>query len=100
MAAVEKAIHTHFEEMAKQSPIPAGDGASQVTERVTLASRPAPSLDPPFARVNSVVANSPAETAGLKIGDLIRNFGYVNRSNNDSLKRVADCVQANEGVSY
>ncbi len=99
MAVIEKAIHAHFEEMAKNPPNPAEDGASQAAESIILASRPAPSLDPPFAKVSSVVAGSPAETAGLKAGDLIRNFGYVNRSNDDGLKRVADCVQANEGVS-
>ena len=41
--------------------------------------------------------NSPAELAGLKPGDKIRKFGYVNRENNDALRRVAECVQGNEG---
>lgn len=54
---------------------------------------------PPFAKVNSVVSGSPAESAGLKAGDLIRNFGYVNHTNHDGLKRVGECVQGNEGVS-
>ena len=57
-------------------------------------------LDPPFAKVNTVAANSPAEQAGLKSGDQIRNFGYVNLANNDGLKKVAECVQGNENVSY
>ena len=56
-------------------------------------------LAEPFAKVNAVVANSPAEAAGLKAGDEIRNFGYVNRQNHDELKKVAECVQGNEGVS-
>jgi 26S proteasome non-ATPase regulatory subunit 9 len=56
-------------------------------------------LEVPFAKVNSVVADSPADTAGLKAGDEIRNFGYVNKSNHDGLKKVAECVQGNEGVS-
>jgi len=36
----------------------------------------------------------------LKAGDEIRVFGYVNKSNHDNLKKVAECVQGNEGVGY
>ncbi|KAG7133303.1 GTP-binding nuclear protein GSP1/Ran like [Verticillium longisporum] len=35
-------------------------------------------------------------TDRLKIGDEIVNFGHVNHSNHDSLKKVGECVQANE----
>lgn len=56
-------------------------------------------LEETFAKVNSVVANSPADSAGLKAGDEVRNFGYVNKSNHDGLKKVAECVQGNQGVS-
>ena len=55
-------------------------------------------LGPPFARVNSVVEGSPADSAGLKANDEIRNFGYVDIANNDNLRRVGECVQGNEGV--
>jgi 26S proteasome non-ATPase regulatory subunit 9 len=36
----------------------------------------------------------------LREGDEIRNFGYVNNTNHDGLRRVGECVQGNEGVSY
>ena len=45
------------------------------------------------------MAGSPADAAGLKAGDEIRVFGYANNTNHDELKRVAECVQGNEGVS-
>jgi 26S proteasome regulatory subunit N4 len=98
MNVIEKTVHEHFAELAQQQPEATNSSSSQPSEAQPIATRPAP-LDPPFAKVNSVVPGSPAETAGLKAGDEIRNFGYVNRSNNDGLKRVADCVQGNEGVS-
>lgn len=56
------------------------------------------SLDPPFAKVNSVVPASPADEAGLKAGDKIWKFGSVNWINHEKLSKVADIVQRNEGV--
>ncbi|KAJ6785911.1 hypothetical protein PWT90_09498 [Aphanocladium album] len=94
MANVEKFLHEHFAnaaETAASAPTAAA-GASGI-----LPDSETQSLDQPFAKVNSVAANSPAEAAGLKAGDEIRNFGYVNRGNHDGLKKVAECVQGNEG---
>jgi 26S proteasome regulatory subunit N4 len=99
MNVIEKTIHEHFASLAQQAPEAADGSSSQSSESRPLATRPAPTLDAAFAKVNSVVPGSPAESAGLKVGDEIRNFGYVNRSNNEGLRRVADCVQGNEGVS-
>jgi 26S proteasome non-ATPase regulatory subunit 9 len=99
MNVIEKTIHEHFANLAQQPAEAADASSSQSSESRPLAARPAPTLDPAFATVNSVVPGSPAESAGLKPGDEIRNFGYVNRSNNEGLRRVADCVQGNEGVS-
>lgn len=99
MSVIEKHIHEHFarlaEEGSTEEPTPNGtNGASQ-----TLPTRSVPQpLGPPFARVNSVVVGSPADAAGLKAGDEIRNFGYVNITNHENLRRVGDCVQGNEGV--
>jgi 26S proteasome regulatory subunit N4 len=99
MNVIEKTIHEHFASLAQQPPEAADGSSSQSSESRPLAARPAPTLDAAFAKVNSVVPGSPAESAGLKAGDEIRNFGYVNRSNNEGLRRVGDCVQGNEGVS-
>lgn len=99
MNVIEKHIHEHFARLAanaaSEEPLPAH--AMEVD--IVLPSRPPPQvLTPPFAKVNSVVEGSPAETAGLKAGDQIRNFGYVNNTNHDGLKKVGECVQGNEGV--
>ncbi|OAA73195.1 hypothetical protein ISF_00096 [Cordyceps fumosorosea ARSEF 2679] len=95
MANVEKFLHEHFAnatESTELSTPTTAAGASGI-----LPDSDTQSLDPPFAKVESVATNSPAELAGLKVGDEVRNFGYVNRANNDGLKKVAECVQGNEG---
>lgn len=99
MDIVEKTIHEHFANLAAQPPDAENGTSSQPSESPTLTVRPAPRLGPTFAKVNTIVPGSPADLAGLQPGDEIRNFGYINGSNNDGLKRVAECVQVNEGVS-
>ncbi|THV50356.1 hypothetical protein BGAL_0153g00010 [Botrytis galanthina] len=97
MSVIEKHIHEHFARLAENPSTeePVVDEA-QATRIVPSFDEPAP-LDLPFAKVNSVAAGSPADDAGLKAGDTIRNFGYVNHANHDGLKRVGECVQGNEG---
>ncbi|KFY14307.1 hypothetical protein V491_06101 [Pseudogymnoascus sp. VKM F-3775] len=116
MEVIEKAVHAHFEflqanplpdrskndfEFLQANPLPESDSPKPATTNgvhSTESARPRPPvMGAPFARVNSVETNSPAEQAGMKAADLIRNFGYVNRENHDGLKRVAECVQGNEG---
>ena len=101
MNVIEKHIHEHFARQAANTASEAPLPVNATDAETVLPSRPPPQvLTPPFAKVNSVVAGSPAETAGLKAGDQIRNFGYVNNANHDGLKRVGECVQGNEGVCY
>lgn len=99
MTVIEKHIHEHFARLAESG----GNAEELVTNGGPSNSQTRQSvpqeLSPPFAKVNSVVAESPADSAGLKVGDEIRNFGYVNIRNHDGLKKVAECVQGNEGVS-
>ncbi|KAI1487223.1 hypothetical protein F5X96DRAFT_651103 [Biscogniauxia mediterranea] len=93
MNAIEKHLHAHFASLQDTS-----DVAPTSTTRAGVMGDSIPeTLDEPFAKVNSVVTDSPAEAAGLKAGDEIRNFGYVNKDNHDGLKKVAECVQGNEG---
>ncbi|KAN0122496.1 26S proteasome non-ATPase-like protein regulatory subunit 9 [Hyaloscypha variabilis] len=99
MTVIEKHLHEHFARLAEegQQDEPMTNGGLSSTD-ITSPSPQAPQASGrPFAKVNSVVAGSPAESAGLKAGDEIRNFGYVNHTNHDGLKRVAECVQGNEG---
>ncbi|KAM7196141.1 Ras family domain containing protein [Naviculisporaceae sp. PSN 640] len=94
MAVIEKHLHEHFASLQDE------DGPAGVTsngEPSVLPDSVFEVFDRPFAKVNSVVDNSPASAAGLKPGDLIRNFGYVNFQNHDNLRKVGECVQGNEG---
>jgi len=97
MSVIEKHIHEHFARLAEEGSTeePTTNGVHSSSD--ILPSRSVPqALGPPFAKVNSVVADSPADSAGLKAGDEIRNFGYVNISNHEGLRRVGECVQGNE----
>ncbi|KAG7420727.1 hypothetical protein DER46DRAFT_653547 [Fusarium sp. MPI-SDFR-AT-0072] len=94
MTRIEKFLHEHFASLDENESAPvAGSSNSQGILRDSVSTP----LDPPFAKINTVAAGSPAESAGLKPGDEIRNFGYVNRANHDNLRKVAECVQGNEG---
>lgn len=53
----------------------------------------------PFAKVNTIVPGSPAEEAGLKVGDRIRVFGVVNWRNHEKLSKIAELVGKSEGVN-
>ncbi len=106
MAVIEKTVHAHFEWLQKNQ-VAETNGAAPSTGTATngvtngvnghrdTVAAPA-RLEPPFAKVNSVVENSPAQQAGLRPQDIIREFGYVNRWNHDGLKKVAECVMGNE----
>ena len=52
-----------------------------------------------FAKVNSIVSNSPADAAGLKAGDGIVQFGDITFMNHANLSGVAALVQNNQEVS-
>ncbi|KAK1639008.1 26S proteasome non-ATPase regulatory subunit 9 [Colletotrichum phormii] len=95
MAMVEKQLHEHFASLQEEEvpEVPLSGVSNTLADH--SVSRP---LEEPFAKVNSVVPGSPAESAGLKPNDQIRVFGYVNSSNHDNLKKVAECVQGNEGL--
>lgn len=103
MNVIEKHIHEHFARQAENGttdePVIDGPAWNSATASSAVPASSLP-LGPAFAKVNSVVAGSPADSAGLKAGDDIRNFGYVNHTNHDGLKRVGECVQGNEGVRF
>lgn len=103
MSKIEKHLHQHFASLMENAD---GDqNQARDPAAAAAASEPAlrdyvpTALDETFAKVNTIAPSSPAATAGLQPGDLIRNFGWVNQTNHDGLKKVAECVQGNEGVS-
>ncbi|KAI0013479.1 hypothetical protein F4779DRAFT_563810 [Xylariaceae sp. FL0662B] len=93
MNVIEKHLHEHF---ASLQDIDATEPAL-INQPSIMGDSIPETLSEAFAKVNNVVTGSPADSAGLKPGDEIRNFGYVDRNNHDDLKKVAECVQGNEG---
>ncbi|KAK2728423.1 26s proteasome non-atpase regulatory subunit [Colletotrichum kahawae] len=95
MALVEKHLHEQFaglQEDDETQPAPLRGDVGLLSDHVPLET-----LQEPFAKVNSVVPGSPADEAGLKPNDEIRSIGYASHANHDNLKKVAECVQGNEG---
>lgn len=94
MAKVEKFLHEHFtnlDENAEEPALTSGTGFPVLPDSIPET------LDEPFAKVEEVAQGGPADDAGLKPGDLVRNFGYVSHENHNNLREVAACVQTNEG---
>jgi len=88
MSRLENAVHAQFAQGAsnpRPSTIPSS--SSQRAEA---------QADTPFAKVNSVVPNSPAADAGLAVGDKITRFGTATWLNHDKLAKVAQIVSQNE----
>lgn len=93
--SIEAGLEEHFASSASHENIPI---SSRLTE--TLPSpEAAETVNVVFAKVDTVSSGSPAEEAGLKPGDLIRQFGTVDNSNNEKLRKVAEIVAQNEQVS-
>ena len=94
MSRIEKGLHEHHARLAEQAHNNPG-AANQA--QAAFDAVPA-ALEAPFARVNNVVAGSPADSAGLRVGDTITKFGWVDWTNHERLSRVAEAVSQNEGV--
>ncbi len=46
----------------------------------------------PFAKINGIASESPAEESGMKVGDLVTVFGSVNADNHNRLRALAKLV--------
>lgn len=95
MSRIEQGLHEHHARLAEQAQ---NDSATASRAQAGQGAPPA-ALEAPFAKVNSVVAGSPADDAGLRAGDTITKFGWVDWTNHERLGRVAEAVSQNEGVS-
>ena len=96
MSKIELGLHEHHAAYQASNP-PLSSSSSQAAG--SSSNEDQGLVDTPFAKVNSVVDGSPADQAGLKVGDRIRRFGNVNWINHEKLSKVAETVQRNQGVS-
>ncbi|POS85012.1 hypothetical protein EPUL_002446, partial [Erysiphe pulchra] len=99
MEIIEQRLHAHFAQLSKDNT--SEEPSCLHADKPEPFLHSDPSLHPqesllPFAKVSSIVDKSPAASAGLQVGDLIKSFGYVNISNHDGLKRLSECVKGNE----
>ncbi|KAI9706169.1 MAG: putative 26S proteasome regulatory subunit [Bogoriella megaspora] len=98
LGRIEEGLHAHHAQLQSDQ--------AQATSRATpgtsiSASNVAESaIQAPFAKVNSVSPNSPADTAGLRPGDRITVFGSANWMNHEKLGKVAEVVSQHEGVRF
>ncbi|KAJ5781881.1 uncharacterized protein N7518_010364 [Penicillium psychrosexuale] len=96
MHLLEKGVHAHFANLQNtQDAGPTTNGTNVPPAVQSLTNNTV--LGTPFAKVNSVVSGSPADQAGLKVGDAIRSFGNINWLNHERLAKVAQVVKDNEG---
>ncbi|KAK3112323.1 putative 26S proteasome regulatory subunit [Teratosphaeriaceae sp. CCFEE 6253] len=76
----------------------ATNGAAASAGAASAGAAQSSAIEPPFAKVNTVVPNSPADQAGMLAGDKIMRFGSVNWMNHERLSKVAQVVQQSENV--
>jgi len=99
MALLEEAVHTQFASHAAAAASSASFPANIQTDDMTTSSSSPHTGEAAFARIDSVVPGSPAQTAGLQAGDRVQRFGDANWLNHEKLARVAQVVAQSEGVS-
>ena len=98
MAKIEEGLHGHHASIQSSSIQSTPGISSGISSGRVMGESSLDSSKIPFAKVTSVAAGSPAEEAGLKLGDMIRTFGEVNWSSDEKLSKVAEVVRVNQGV--
>ncbi len=96
MDRIEKGLHEHHANMQASDAFKHADAVRRPDPAPAVQSQPTPP-ETPFAKVNSIEPGSPANEAGLKIGDQIRRFGTAIWSNHERLRKVGETVQQNLG---
>lgn len=99
MSKIEDGLHAHHASMDDSDSISELGLSQGAMPNEASKAEDRNVVEPPFAKLGGVISGSPAEDAGLKVGDKIRRFGNVNWMNHEKLSKVAETVQKNEGVS-
>jgi 26S proteasome regulatory subunit N4 len=99
MNRIEIGLHQHHASLQESGD--SKESQPEITRQNDVTNDQTPgrtTIESPFAKVNSVAPSSPAQEAGLKVGDKIRNFGLATWRNHENLRKVAEVVQRSEGV--
>jgi 26S proteasome non-ATPase regulatory subunit 9 len=104
MQRIETGLHEYFRQQAETAGAQGGalgplepvqsESPQPLIVSTTAGSRVGPV---PFARVDSVAENSPAQVAGLQKDDRIVNFGSVMASSHDQMRLISSLVASSEG---
>ena len=100
MKQIEQGLYRLHEEHYKKEEVKEGapiESVIQRPEEKASTSEPLqstiPELKIPFAWISDVIADSPAEAAGLKVGDAIYKFGNVDSTNHENLTAIVNLVK-------
>ncbi|QIW97542.1 hypothetical protein AMS68_003060 [Peltaster fructicola] len=94
MKELEDAVHEGFANNSKSTTSTPAPPAVSSSQQATP--QPTGPIEAPFAKVNTVVTGSPADEAGLKAGDRVTRFGFVDWTNHERLTKVAEVVRQNK----
>lgn len=97
MDKIEKGLHEHHANLQAEAAKTPPEAEREPASESSTGSAPPLPPETPFAKVNSVEPESPANEAGLRAGDLIRRFGTAIWSNHERLRKVGEVVQQNLG---
>ncbi|KAF3205840.1 putative 26S proteasome regulatory subunit [Orbilia oligospora] len=95
MIEIEKALHAHHAEPTGTS-TSADSSSTSAAPPITAPQTETPVIEAVFAVVDQVSPSSPAEQAGVQVGDKVKRFGSVGALNHEKLAKVAAEVQQNE----
>lgn len=99
MSKIEGGLHAHHASLKAPDSLPPSSSSHGPRANRAGDAGDADSIESSFARIGGVVTGSPAEDAGLRVGDQITRFGNINWMNHERLSKVAETVQRSEGVS-
>jgi len=94
---IEKGLHEHHAKYQASDEYKNSLNQPQPQPAPTSQQQTPSVPETPFAKVNSVEPGSPANEAGLKVGDQIRRFGAAIWSNHERLRKVGEVVGQNLG---
>lgn len=98
MSKIEHGLHAYHASVQSSNSLPISNSHLVHSIPSSTGAPNSNTYEVPFAKVTDVASNSPAEDAGLELGDKIRKFGTVNWMNHEKLSKVSETVQMNEGV--